>query len=256
MSSLPGLVLLHGVGDSGECMQPLVRALDLPGLRAWTPSSPAHGGNPGQAGVTVAWPRLAAAARDSVSQAVAITGGPVVLGGHSMGAALALYVAATHPELVQSLFLEDPPFLTGPDEEPDDPGEATDLSQLHAWFAGLQTATLAELVDTARHEHPGWPDDEYEPWARAKLQVVAEAFSQPVPWLRAGYANLVRMVRCPTVVLSGEVDHGGLVCQPAAEFLASQPNWRVHRVPGAGHDVRRDNRALAVAELRGLLLAG
>lgn len=249
----PGLLLLHGVGDDGSCWGPFLRALGLPDLQVATPDAPAHGGRMAEPGQTVAWTDLLA---DAVAQARRLTvetGGPIVIGGHSMGAAVALGVAATHPELAVALFLEDPPF-TGPiaedDEEPAD--SPTDLTDLEAWITLLQTATVEELIDSAREEHPDWDPAEYEPWARSKYGVDADAFSEPVHWVRNGWGASARRVSCPVVVAAGLPERGSILAPEAEADLAALPGWTIHRLP-AGHDVRRDAAAHTAALMRELI---
>ncbi|MGB8021454.1 MAG: alpha/beta hydrolase [Candidatus Nanopelagicales bacterium] len=250
---LPGLLLLHGVGDDGSCWGPFLRALDLPDLQVATPDAPAHGGRMAEPGQTIAWSDLLADAVAQARRLVVETGGPIVVGGHSMGAAVALGVAATHPELAVALFLEDPPFTASIAEDDQEPADSpTDLTDLEAWILLLQTATLEELIDSAREEHPDWDPAEYEPWARSKYAVDADAFSEPVHWVRNGWGASARRVTCPVVVAAGLPERGSVLAPEAEADLVAMPGWTVNRLP-AGHDVRRDSPAQAAALLRELI---
>lgn len=91
------VVLLHGLPFDAEAMAPLARALgsssarvDLPGL-----------GRSGRGTIDVAWLRALLAGRTR----------PVVLVGHSLGAALATRYAAAYPDQVAGLVLIAPSFL-------------------------------------------------------------------------------------------------------------------------------------------------
>ncbi len=251
MTGLPGLLLLHGAGDDGSCWGPFVRALDLPDLTVATPDAPAHGARRGGPGQSIAWPDLLAAAVAAAEDLVRATSRPAIVGGHSMGAVTALGVAATRPDLVAGLFLEDPPF-TEVDDDPEPGTEPQDLTELHAWFTGLQSTTAESLMAAARREHPTWAADEYEPWARSKLAVDASAFAAPVPFVGRGWADLARRTACPVVVAAGEPALDGRVSADAAEFLAGLSGWTVHRLP-VGHDVRRDAPGRTAALLRELI---
>lgn len=241
------------MGDAGACWAPFVRSLDLPDLAVSTPDAPAHGGRRAGPGETICWDDLLAAATTAAEAHCELTGGPIVIGGHSMGAATALGVAATRPELTAALFLEDPPFPEV-DDDPDPGQRAQDLTELHAWFVGLQTATPESLIASARREHPSWHTDEFEPWARSKLAVDASAFAAPVPFVGRGWAALARRTQCPVVVAAGDPTLDGRVCEEATALLATLPGWTVQRLP-VGHDVRRDAPGRTAALLRELLLA-
>lgn len=244
MSALPALLLLHGTGDSGECWDPFVgRVHALPRLAdlvVVAPDLPAHGGRRAEPGATVGWPDLLAEAVAHAQRLVASSGAPIVVGGHSLGATVALGVAATEPDLVAGLFLEDPPFTTPLAEDAAATiGEAIELGEFHDWFTALQDAPEEEVQAGVRREHPDWDPAEYGPWVRSKRSVDAAAFEGSVPWVRGGWADLVRAVRCPAVLLAGDPGLGGIVHPAAAGDLAALPGWTVITLP-ASHDVRRD----------------
>ena len=247
MSALPALLLLHGTGDSAECWGPFVaRVRALPGLAdlaVVTPDQPAHGGRRAEPGHTVGWPDLLTEATAHAEHLVAEFGSPIVIGGHSLGATVALGVAASRPDLVAGLFLEDPPFITSLAEDAGLAiGEPMELGEFHTWFTSLQEASEDEVQAIVRREHPDWDPAEYDPWVRSKRAVDASAFEGLVPWVRTGWADLVVAVRCPAVLALGEAaagHPGGIVHPDAARAIAALPGWTVRALP-ASHDVRRD----------------
>jgi pimeloyl-ACP methyl ester carboxylesterase len=250
MTTLPAILLMHGVGDDGACWGPFVRRLrrrpGLAELLVATPDAPAHGGRRTEPGQTIAWPDLLAEAISEAEALVVRSGGPIVVGGHSMGSMVALGVAANRPDLVVATFLEDPPLMQGlPDDdtgawkERAEPPTPVDVSELGDWFAALQSIPLADVEAEARTEHPTWDDEEYEIWAHAKQSVDRAAFTEPVVWVHADTERLLRTAPGPVVVAAGMPELGSLVAPEAEASLRALPGWSVNRLE-AGHDVRRD----------------
>lgn len=107
------LILLHGVTDNARTYEPLldridrrchVHALDFRG----------HGDSAKPDGLY----DIEAYADDVRHFIREKIGGPVLLGGHSLGGLVAVQIGKTSPDLVRSLFLEDPPlyFVNNLDE--------------------------------------------------------------------------------------------------------------------------------------------
>src|SRR5689334_12675033 len=112
----PSILLLHGITDSGQCW-PRV-AVDLEGSYD-TIMTDARGHGHSSASTEFSTALLA----DDAAAVIRALGleKPYVWG-HSMGAITAATLAATYPDLVRSVVLEDPPlrdepqFLTTPDK--------------------------------------------------------------------------------------------------------------------------------------------
>jgi pimeloyl-ACP methyl ester carboxylesterase len=88
--------------------------------------------------------------------------GGVVVVGHSMGAMSAAHLAASRPDLVRAVVLEDPPTGQLSARQRDEP-----LS-LPTWLADLRALDLPSRIARGRSEDPDWTDDELEPWAVSK----------------------------------------------------------------------------------------
>ena len=249
-STAPGM-LLHGFGDSPECWSPLLAALD-DDVDITTPAAPGHAGEPAPSDDALQLDYLAEVAKRHAASAVARAGRKIVLGGHSMGAATATAVAAQRPDLVCALYLEDPPWGWPPSDEPD-PGAEQYTGELAEWIAGLQQSDHEDRVDWCLTHNPGWPRDEYDIWARAKAEVDPAVFDATIDLGRYAWQPLAEAVRCPVTLLVGSPDRGSTCDPEVADYLASLPGWTVIRLPDAGHDLRRENRAAAVAALTDLL---
>lgn len=96
----PVLMLIHGAGMDGTVWQLQSRYLAHRGIRVLAVDLPGHGHSEGDALTSVA--EMA----DWVAQFMAATGvGKAVVAGHSMGALIALEVAARHPDKVRAAVL-------------------------------------------------------------------------------------------------------------------------------------------------------
>jgi pimeloyl-ACP methyl ester carboxylesterase len=232
-------VLFHGFGDSPECWSPLIAAIDED-VVAMTPAAPGHAGERLPPGQALDLPFLTGVAEAHVVAAVARAGRPVVIGGHSMGAATAVAVAARRPELVAAVLLEDPPWSWPPHDGPD-PTTGPKTIELRDWIAGLQSSSHEDRVQWCLDHNPGWPSDEYDIWARAKGEVDMAVFDEPIDLGRFAWQPLTDDVRCAVTLIVGRPDRGSTCMAEVADHLQTLPNWQVLRLD-TGHDVRRQAR--------------
>jgi pimeloyl-ACP methyl ester carboxylesterase len=140
------LVLLHGITDNARTYEPLldgisarchVYALDLRG----------HGES-AKPDTTYDAEAYADDVRHFVREQI---GSPVLLAGHSLGGVVSVQVGSTAPEIVRSLFLEDPPLYF-----------VNDLDEVYeALFSGM-VVMAKTLQDGSRS-----PDDWFEVMANA-----------------------------------------------------------------------------------------
>jgi pimeloyl-ACP methyl ester carboxylesterase len=164
---------------------------------------------------------------------------PVVLIGHSYGAATTVAVAARRPELVRAAVLLDPIVRLSLNEA----GSAT-AAMIAARRAGTLEQQVAQLYPDASPALRAWTVDT---WQRMALGVVDELDPD---WTR--YAD---RVTCPVAIVHGELQLGG-GGDLAADWF-DEPV--VTEITGAGHYLHathaRETAAAIVASLAQLSVA-
>jgi pimeloyl-ACP methyl ester carboxylesterase len=235
----PPVVLAHGMYEHGRRWCPL--ADDLPEWDLIAYDARGHGRS--------AAPESGYGIDDRVADLVglcdALDLADPVLVGHSMGAATAAWAAATNPDRVRGLVLEDPSrFHQEPDFGEAEAREAAGeyLAEQRALSVDERAAALADEAPDASPEHRrrlaraiGECGDHVVEYAQAH-DLVVEAFDE---------------IACPTLVLRRDRDVEGRVADlDAADRLG---DGRLVHVPGADHDVLFTAYDAAVAELEAFL---
>ncbi|MFP2964002.1 alpha/beta hydrolase [Myxococcus sp. 1LA] len=233
-------LLLHGFTGSPWDVRPLGEALAARGLRVVAPRLPGHGTTP-QALLEVTWRDWLAAAEQALH---ALRGHrSVFVAGLSMGALLALELAARHPEAVRALTLVAPAVR----------------------FRGPRMFLVRQLARTPVLEwtHP-WVaksgTDISDPEALAQAPVLPAfpvARLRDLCTLQAMAIRDVARVRCPTLVAVAEQDH---VVDPEggrwlARRLSAAPSVRVLSLRQGFHVIPRDTAGPLLAAEVGDFLA-
>ena len=232
----PPLVLAHGVTDDGLCwaataaaLAPEYDAVMVDARGHGTSDAPERGYGPLEQAVDLA----------GVIAALGLER-PAVLG-HSMGAATALVLAGTHPDVPGAILLEDPPaWWTG---WTNTPAARERLVAMRERALNLKRKTREELIAGQRVEQPGWSDAELQPWGDAKqrfspnvLSVFAEDNAASVDW-----PAVLGRITCPALLITGDPERGAIVTdESAAALQALLPQLEVAHIPEAGHNIRRD----------------
>ena len=232
----PTLVLLHGLGDSGDCWPDAVRrwygryrvvGVDLLG----------HGCSPRFTPQQLASPdpmeEMAAAAEATVAE-LAGPGGAVTLVGHSMGGGVATALAARRPDLVRALVLEEPAWRDPQHRVQPEAVVAERIGECDR-FTSDPEGGLAE----GRRDNPTWPEAELAPWAQSKRQVDRGFLGLGVASFATPWERFVEAIGVPTLVVIGS--QSSLLPDPvlARARAIGNPNVRLE-VLDAGHCVRRD----------------
>jgi pimeloyl-ACP methyl ester carboxylesterase len=241
----PPVVLAHGFSDDGLCWTPVAEALEAD-YDLIMVDARGHGrsDDPEQGY------GLADLAADLAGVITALgLRRPAVLG-HSMGAATALVLAGTHPELPGAILLEDPPswWVAAPSE-----ANAEQWARMRAWIIALKRKTRGELIAGQRAASPDWSEAELGPWADSKLRFSFNALNRLAADAVDWQATL-RRISCPTLLITADPERGAIVTEEGAEALrALVPQARVVHVPGAGHSIRREQFARYIEVVRAFL---
>jgi pimeloyl-ACP methyl ester carboxylesterase len=165
-----------------------------------------------------------------------------------MGAATALGLAGLYPDLSRAILLEDPPpwWIASPPVRGPSRFAADSL-------VALKRKTRDELIAQARAQSPTWPEAELGPWADSKLRVsfsvLKQVKSAPMDW-----PATVQRITCPVLLITADPEKGSIVTpEAAAAFQALLPGARVVHIPGAGHNIRREQFARYMEVVKGFL---
>jgi pimeloyl-ACP methyl ester carboxylesterase len=242
----PQVVLVHGLSDDGLCWTPVAEALegeyDLIMVDAR-----GHGRSDG--------PEQGYGPQNMAGDLAGVIAGlrlqrPAVLG-HSMGAATALVLAGTRPDLVGAILLEDPPAWWAASSDPG--ADAVRWAWMQAMLIDLKRKTRQELIAAQRAESPAWSEAELEPWAEAKLRFSFNALDRVGPGA-VDWQAVLRRITCPALLITADPALGAIVSEEKAAVLKTLvPQLRVAQIPGAGHNIRREQFARYLEIVRAFL---
>jgi pimeloyl-ACP methyl ester carboxylesterase len=233
----PLLVLLHGLGDSGACWPDAARRWTVR-YRVVSVDLLGHGRSPrftaAQLQASDPMEEMYAAAERSVATLTDRTGRAVLVA-HSMGGGVATSLAARRPDLVLGAVLEEPAWRDPADRV--QPGDIIEerIADCRAFATDPDGALAA-----GREENPGWPEEEYPPWAEAKRQVDLDFLALGVATFTTPWETWLRDLTVPALAVIGE--RSGLLPAPVRHRAAAVGNAHltVEVVAGAGHCVRRE----------------
>ena len=232
----PAVLLCHGFGGSARNFRIQARALESQ-FRVTLFDLRGHARSPAPEGAAAY--RLDALLGD-LGELVEAAGAPVILGGLSLGAMLALDYALAQPKNVRALVLASYPSSG---EEP----------ARRAWALGFADAIEARGLDQAGAEFVWGERSRFDPKGAA---LIRQGFLEHSPQALAHIlrevlatspsprtlAPRLRELSIPTCVVAGADDPESLEpCRALAELL---PNAELHVVEGAGHVVNLAKPAL------------
>jgi N-formylmaleamate deformylase len=173
------------------------------------------------------------------------------IAGHSMGASTTLYCAALYPDLMRAVVLEDGGMFSGKPGRGFDPTRAAAMQQKER---DRREMAKAALVALCREENPTWDEIELEPWAEAKQRLSPKAIGHPIGAEKLSWRDALARVTCRTLLVTADLDRGASIAPETAEEARQiLPSLRVVNIPGAGHQVHREQFAKFVETVREFL---
>ncbi|MBX7168024.1 MAG: alpha/beta hydrolase [Pirellulales bacterium] len=238
----PPLLLLHGIGRRWQDFVPLLAGL-LPRWQIHALDFRGHGHS------TRATSYLVVDYVDDALAALRQGGYPAVVYGHSLGALVAMAVAARRPEQVAALVLEDPPLAALGDDLANWPFVPQFAAIQRLLLKRPPAQQLAQRLADLRFAAPNGQGEirlgdvrdalTLRFMARCLAQVDPAVYTPLVEatWQR-GYdrSAVIAAVKCPVLLLRGKPELGGMLSHAEADELAtSLHDCTVVDFPGSGH---------------------
>lgn len=174
---------------------------------------------------------------------------PIVMG-HSMGSAATAWFAAKYPDVPRAIILEDPGLgARRPGAGPGGAAAATPEERIQRMIQRNNTP-IAELIADCMKNSPKWGESECAYWAPSKRRH-HPATSLGTAAVRPPMRELLPKITAPTLIL--KADAQGEVRKENEEVAALLPKGKIVHITGAGHNVRRENKEMALSTLKAFL---
>lgn len=224
----PAIVCAHGYTDDGTCWTDLALALEKD-YDLIMYDARGHGQS---SRITVDMDIDMVADMHCIISELALDKPAII--GHSMGAAVAAGYAALHPEQVSAIILEDVPWFNQPPLPKKDMKEGKPRNII----AEVQKGSLREAIALSKQYNPGFRDSVHACWASSKMKF--DMTYQQRKWPETPrWQEIAAKISCPTLLLTGEVEKGGLVTpELAIEALKLIPKAEWSKIAGAPHCIR------------------
>lgn len=250
----PPLLLLHGVLRNGQDWESLLPEL----TQDWRVFVLDHCGH-GASARTNGTYHVADYARHVTDFVRANVTEPITVFGHSLGAMVALSLAAECGEKISAIVMEDPPFHTMGRDIKNTAYYAQFLGMANVLRRGGDIAAMADGLAAIRINPAQCLGDvrdraSLEFSAQCLSRVDAEVFTSLVAgrWLDGfEYERLWSRVNCPVLLLQGDRQAGGAFTQTdlSLAFNALRQYDHIH-FAGIGHQIHRERPAEVIAALR------
>jgi len=241
-SAKPPLVLAHGSSDDGLCWTNMAKEIqdsydiimfDARGHGLSDPPTPA---DPPDVQV-----------EDLAGLIKALKLERPILMGHSMGSASVAHFAAKYPDVPRAVILEDPGLVrpAAPAATPQ-----PNVDERRANILARNNTPEATLVAGCMKNSPKWGQSECEFWAPSKRRH-HPATVRATPAARPPMSELFTKITAPTLIL--KADAQGDLRKQNEEVASKLQKGKIVHITGAGHNVRRENKAMTLEVLRAFL---
>jgi pimeloyl-ACP methyl ester carboxylesterase len=170
-----------------------------------------------------------------------------------MGSASVAHFAAKYPDVPRAVILEDP-ALVRPATPPAPAAGTTPQTpeERQAALLARNNQTEADLVAGCMKNSPKWGKSECEFWAPSKRRHHPYTI-RTTPASRPPMSELLPKITAPTLILKADAQ-GDLRTQNE-EVARLLPKGKIVHITGAGHNVRRENKAQTIEVMRAFLSA-
>jgi pimeloyl-ACP methyl ester carboxylesterase len=171
-----------------------------------------------------------------------------ILMGHSMGSSSVARFAAKYPEVARAVILEDPGLVR---PAPAATAATTQTpEQRRAAILARNNTTEQELVAGCMKNSPKWGQSECEFWAPSKRRHHPGTVLS-VPSALPPVGELFSKITAPTLIL--KADAQGDLRKQNEEIASRLPRGKIVHIEGAGHNVRRENKAQTIEVMKAFL---
>jgi esterase len=233
----PAVVLIHGLSGNREGYGPTIDRLRErfgDAIRIVNVDLRGHGDSSHHPIETYEATSYAA---DIAALSTALGLGPALVVGHSLGGVTAAALAARHPHVVHSIFLEDPPLFEGDDERRAASPVASFFPMLVAAVRELQAASAPVLEFenlAATHSAPSETAERARSLQRWDPATIQAAIDGSV-WKQF---DPVAVIDCPITVLRADPAVGAVFeTRDVDPLLDANPHAQIHLVRGASHSI-------------------
>jgi pimeloyl-ACP methyl ester carboxylesterase len=122
------------------------------------------------------------------------------------------------------------------------------------WILKLENMSVEELIAQCRKDSPTWQEAELRPWAESKKQFDYNFLQRPGRNPFQDWQEVAQAIRCPTLLITADPGKGAIVNpETAQQVVKSNSSIHLVNIPGAGHNIRRENYPAYLKAVRAFL---